>query len=98
MSECKTDTHCNTTSTSVHKKQEGGCDVIRYMETLANKAWEELFKEKVKTHYEASIGQKMNEQAKIVAERAISEWQCKMEIRENKKKYEQELFGSMKDK
>lgn len=98
MSDCKTNNHCETKTVDSHKKQEGGCDMIRYMETLASKAWEELFKEKVKAHYEASIGKKMDDQAKIVAERAISEWKCKMEIRENKKKYEQELFGSMKDK
>lgn len=52
MSDCKTNTHCDTTSTSSHNKKEGSCDAIRHMEKLANQAWDELFKEKVKKHYE----------------------------------------------
>ena len=66
MSDCKTNTHCDTTSTSSHNKKEGGCDIIRYMEKLANQAWEELFKEKVKKYYEESIGKKMGSTAFLV--------------------------------
>ncbi len=97
MNDCKTNTHCDTTSTSSHNKKEGGCDTIRYMEKLANQAWEELFKEKVKKYYEESIGKKMDINAKIVAERAIHLWKNKIATREAKKEYEHKLFTAMKD-
>jgi len=97
MGDCKINTHCETTSTSSHHKKEGGCDMIRHMEKLANQAWEELFKEKIKKHYEKSIGQKMDVNAQIVAERAIHVWKNKMATKEAKKEYENKLFTSMKE-
>jgi hypothetical protein len=96
MSDCKTNTHCDTTSTSPHNKKGGGCDAIRHMEKLANQAWDELFKEKVKKHYEENIGKKMDENAEIVAEQAIHIWKNKMANREAKKEYEHKLFAAMK--
>jgi hypothetical protein len=96
MSDCKTNTHCDTTPTSPHNKKGGGCDAIRHMEKLANQAWDELFKEKVKKHYEENIGKKMDENAEIVAERAIHIWKNKMANREAKKEYEHKLFAAMK--
>jgi hypothetical protein len=89
MSDCKTNIHCDTTSISPHNKKEGGCDVIRYMEKLVDQAWEELFKEKVKKHYEESIGKKMDENAKIVAEQAIHTWRNKMAKKEYEHKFEE---------
>lgn len=97
MSNCKTNTHCDTTSTSSHNKKEGSCDAIRHMEKLANQAWDELFKEKVKKHYEENIGKKMDENAKIVAEQAIHIWNNKMSNRETKKEYEHKLFTAMSE-
>ena len=38
MSDCKTNIHCDTTSISPHNEKEGGCDVSRYMEKLAEQA------------------------------------------------------------
>ena len=96
MSDCKTNTHCDTISTSSHSKKEGACDAIRHMEKLANQAWDELFKEKVKKHYEESIGKKIDKNAKIVAEQAIHTWRNKMANREAKKEYEHKLFTVMK--
>ena len=96
MSDCKTNTHCDTTPTSPHNKKGGGCDAIRHMEKLANQAWDELFKENVKKHYEENIGKKMYENAEIVAERAIHIWKNKMANREAKKEYEHKLFAAMK--
>jgi hypothetical protein len=96
MSDCKTNTHCDTTPTSPHNKKGGGCDAIRHMEKLANQAWDELFKEKVKKHYEENIGKKMDENAEIVAEQAIHIWKNKMANREAKKEYEHKLFAAMK--
>ena len=96
MSDCKTNIHCDTTSTSPNNKKEGGCDAIRHMEKLANQAWDELFKEKIKKHYEENIGKKMDDNARIVAEQAIHVWKNKMANREAKKEYEYKLFAAMK--
>jgi hypothetical protein len=96
MSDCKTNTQCDTTSTSSHNQKEGVCDAIRHMEKLANQAWDELFKEKVKKHYEETIGKKMDENAKIVAEQAIHALKNKMANREAKREYEHKLFAAMK--
>lgn len=97
MSECKTDTQCSSNTMKSHSKKEGSCDIIKNMEKLANQAWEELFKEKVKKHYEHSIGKKMNENAKIVAEQIVNLWKNKMLAREPKRDYEYKLFPTMKE-
>lgn len=97
MGDCKTNTNCETTSQSPHNhKKEGACDTIRYMEKLADQAWEELFKEKIKKHYEEAIGKKMDVSAKIIAEQAIVTWKNKMATKEAKKEYEYKLFAAMK--
>ena len=97
MSECKTNATCSATEQVYHSKKSSSCDVIRNMEKLANHAWEELFKEKVKKHYEEMIGKQMDENAKIVAEQAISMWNNKMATREAKREYEHKLFAAMKN-
>ncbi|RST63000.1 hypothetical protein [Candidatus Aquarickettsia rohweri] len=96
MNECKTNTSYNTNEQASHSKKSSACDMIRNMEKLANHAWEELFKEKVKKYYEEMIGTQMDENAKIVAEQAISIWNNKMAARESKKEYEYKLFAAMK--
>ena len=97
MSDCKTNTNCETTSQSTHgHNKEGACDAIRFMEKLADQAWEELFKEKIKNHYEEAIGKKMDVSAKIIAEQAIVTWKNKMATKEAKREYEYKLFAVMK--
>ena len=98
MTDCKTKNHYETSESPTHNKKDNGCNVIRYMESLADQAWSELFKEKVKSHYEKAIGEKMDQYAEIVANQSVEEWKRKIENKEIKKDYEYKLFAAMKGK
>tara|TARA_Y100000310_G_scaffold340490_1_gene436442 strand:- start:342 stop:626 length:285 start_codon:yes stop_codon:yes gene_type:complete len=62
-----------------NKKECGtGCEMTDHLMGLADEAWEELFKEKIKAHYEKTAGEKMTRTAEATAEAAMAFWQSKM--------------------
>jgi len=56
---------------------EESMDMGKMMMGLANEAWGELMKEKIKATYEKSIGDKMNKTAQVSAEACVAYWNNK---------------------
>ncbi len=57
----------------------GGGDMADGLMKLADEAWGELLKEKIKKQYEKAAGPKMDKLAAVLAEGAIEYWKAKME-------------------
>ncbi|MEK6983627.1 MAG: hypothetical protein AABX33_03565 [Nanoarchaeota archaeon] len=62
---------------------------------LANEAWSELMKEKMKTAYEKAMGEKMNKVAQVGVESCIGYWTNKMKEKHSWDEYEDKLKKAM---
>tara|TARA_Y100000310_G_scaffold345846_1_gene471188 strand:- start:70389 stop:70679 length:291 start_codon:yes stop_codon:yes gene_type:complete len=81
------------------KKEEcgTGCEMTDKLLCLAHDAWEDLFKEKVKAHYEKVLGEKMNKSAEVTAEAAIDFWQMKMQGKQKGQEHSQKIRQSFSE-
>lgn len=64
-------------------KMGSECEKTEMLFRLANKAWDELMREKMKKEWEKSMGPHMDKMAKVATEAAGKYWQNKMEAKEN---------------
>ena len=62
---------------------------------LANNAWEELMKEKMKAAYEKAIGERMNKVAQVGIEASIAYWSNKMKEKSSWDEFEEKLRKAM---
>jgi len=94
MEHCKTHHSCEAKDPP-HKHKEHGCcfNITDHIKTVANKAWSELLKEKIKKRYEEKLGTKMDEIAGVAADAAIEFWRHKIESKESCKEYEAKLHS-----
>ena len=67
----------------------------KMMMRMADEAWEELMKEKMKQAYEKSIGEKMNKVASVAVEGCIAFWTNKMKEESTCHEFEQKLSKAM---
>lgn len=70
------DHHCHHCCDEKDKKdsmyEDIDCEMTRWMLTTADEAWTELFKDKVKKHYESIMGEKIDQMAKAAAEGSMT--------------------------
>lgn len=80
--------------------EDGYCEMSRMMLKIADDAWYELMKEKMKAEYEKKRGEKMSKAAKIGVQHSIEFWETKMKNMEMKKEkieeFKKELMGAFK--
>lgn len=77
MEECK-DGACSTNKECGTNDCESKCEMSKMIFDLANDAWAELMKEKMKAHYEKAIGTRMDKVALVGVEGAIAYWEAQM--------------------
>ena len=67
---------CSTESCTTSKKSNSdcGCDMHEKLLALADAAWEELLKEKIKAEINKTNGEHMDKIAKLVAEANCAKW------------------------
>lgn len=73
-----------------HKKEQEENKVDFFLE-IADCAWKEALKEKIKEHILATQGDRMKELAKILAEGNGKRWQHKMASKKACKEFQEEL-------
>lgn len=79
--------HCATPPAS-----EECCDFPEKLLDLADEAWLEVVKEKIKKEIEASCGEKLNKLAKLVAETNKTKWSAKIAGKQQCQEYKQNLL------
>jgi hypothetical protein len=84
---CSTQAQCSTPQV-----QEECCDMPEKLLALADAAWAELVKEKIKKEIEASCGEKLNKLAKLVAETNKAKWSAKIAAKQGCNEYREGLF------
>lgn len=92
------ETSCCSSEKECCKKSccdDGNMDKSKMMMNLANDAWEELMKEKIKTAYEKVIGDKMSKAAAVSAEACIAYWNSKMKEEAACAEFEDKLGKAM---
>ena len=70
-------------------------DISKEIMQLADKAWEELMKEKMKAAYEKAIGERMNKVAQVGIEASIAYWGSKMKAQSSWAEFEEKLRKAM---
>ena len=70
-------------------------DMSKMMMALANEAWADLMKEKMKAIYEKSMGEKMNKAAHVSVEACTDYWNSKMKGKDSWDKYSEKLKNAM---
>lgn len=82
---------CNT------QKPKSGCEMTDMIMSLADQAWEELMKEKIKKEFEKQLGERMNKVALAGANASIAYhmhlMEGKVKCEENKNKLKQAFMG-----
>ena len=96
MENCETG-KCESESKKKQCHHNSGCEMTDGMLRLADEAWEELVKEKMKKIFEEHNGEKMNKVAQASVEAATAFWQTKMEgmsrCHESKEKIKAAFMG-----
>lgn len=85
---CSTQAQCNTAP----QQEEECCNLHERLLDLADEAWLEVVKEKIKKEIEASCGDKLNKVAKLVAETNKAKWGAKISAKQHCKEYQQNLL------
>lgn len=97
MEECCSKDQCKPAQEcSVETKHEG---IGEWLLSVADEAWTEVLKEKIKEHILATQGDRMAELAKIVSEGNNARWKNKMEKKHGCMDFKEKLgrfFGSKK--
>ncbi len=102
MEECCSEKEkcCSANQTKYEEEEEDqeGC-LSDFFLDIADEAWCEVLKDKIKEHILATQGSRMEELAKIVSESNGSRWKYKMEATHNKNSLKEKLcmfFGHSK--
>jgi N-acetylneuraminic acid mutarotase len=95
MEDCCSNEKCNC---SCHSKEEEGChggdnsdEFAGYFLDIADCAWEEVLKDKVKEYIVATQNDRMKELAKIIAEGNNQRWRHKMEKKHGCRDFQEKL-------
>ena len=99
MSECNDNTSCNTnkdTCDSSSQKSNSQCTMAEDLLCLAKQAKKELLKEKMKAHFEAKKGKKLDKIAEIAVDAAIQCIEHQMAGKEACDEYKQNLQAAFK--
>ena len=70
-------------------------DKSKMMMDMANEAWHELMKDKIKSAYEKMMGEKMNKTAHVCAEMCMAYWGNKMKEEMTEAEFDEKLQKSM---
>jgi len=84
-------TEANTKCECKTKPAGEGCSLPGKLIALADQAWEELLKEKIKAEIQKSCGDKMDEIAKLVTETNNAKWGHMIEGRVKDEEYKQAI-------
>lgn len=87
---CSSGSCCDTKACCGEDKHKGCCDHAKKLLCLADQAWMEVLKEKMKQHIMQN-DTKIDEIARVVSEANHERWQQKMAKHENCAKYEDKL-------
>lgn len=85
---------CKSCNCSCHAKETCGSeegDMSFYFLELADEAWSEVLKDKIKEHILATQNDRMTELAKIVAEGNNARWRHKMEKKQGCMDFKEKL-------
>ncbi len=88
--ECCEDNCCTTSSECCGESQSMSKEMMR----LANEAWEDLIKEKMKEAYDKTIGSNMSKTAQVSVEACIKYWEAKMKGQADWAQFEEKLKSS----
>ena len=95
--ECCNNKHDCCEESRCEEKSSTGCEMTDMMMGIADHAWEELMKEKIKKEFEKQIGERMNKVASASASASIAHhthmMEGKMKIEEHKTKLRQAFMG-----
>ena len=84
---------CDSSSQSAHQQGEEHCDMPDRLLQLADQAWMELLKEKIKKEIEAPCGEQMDKVAKLVSETNKAKWSHKMAAKQGCHDYRHSLMS-----
>jgi hypothetical protein len=88
---------CGKSESDCESEPKSGCEMTDQMMVLANEAWAELVKEKMKKRFEEVSGEKMNKIALASVEASMAYWQHKMKGKqgcmEHTQKMQQAFLG-----
>ena len=87
MSECKDGSCSVEQNNSASCTTDECCDMPAQLLCLADEAWRELVKDKLKAAIEESCGEKLDELAKLVSEANAYRWQHKIEAKTKCEEY-----------
>lgn len=98
MGDCAKDECCHTQKESCHDHhyEESKFD---WLLEIADEAWTEVLKDKIKEHILKNQGKKMDELAEIVSEANGARWKHKMEKKQKCREFKEKIchfFGSKK--
>ena len=91
---------CGEESCCAAKSAECCCEeesksMGKMMMDLANEAWSELMKEKMKAAYEKAVGDKMNKSSQASVEACMAYWNNKMKEQASCAEFEEKLKRAM---
>lgn len=84
---------CDSSAQSASHEAQEHCDMPDKLLQLADQAWMELLKEKIKKEIEASCGEQMNKVAKLVSETNKAKWSHKMAAKQGCHEYRHNLMS-----
>lgn len=88
---CDTQKEACSTGAAGHKAEAENCDMHEKLLCLADQAWKEVLKEKIKAEIEKTSGQKLNNIAKLVAETNHRRWSHMIEGKQKCEEFKQQL-------
>ena len=92
---CKSSCGCGSCSSTEKECCEENMSHSKMMMDLANEAWSELMKEKMKAAYEKAMGDKMSKMAAVGVEACMAYWNHKMKSEASCAEFEEKLKKAM---
>ena len=86
---------CEKENCCKKERKHDMCDMTSGMMRMADKAWEELMLQKMKSHFEKNVGEKMNKLAAASVDASLACWQTKMEGMARKEDHKQKMKQAM---
>ncbi len=86
---------CTTESCATSQKASGECDMHEKLLALADDAWMELLKEKIKAEIEKTNGQHMDKIAKLVSDANFAKWGSMINAKVKCNEYKENLKALM---
>lgn len=90
---CSTCQSVCQSSCNKHHETDECCDMPQYLLSLADKAWEEVVKEKLKKQIEAKSGAHLDKLTELVARTNSSKWHNKLTAKKACGDYQSQLWN-----